>query len=74
MNNDIFRDNSKYFRNALVRANYRNISIGVYEDNSYLFKFFSNLLLGTDFLLNNEEMYINKSNIEIEENEAEMEQ
>ncbi len=74
MNNDIFKDNSKYFRNALVRANYRNISIGVYEDNSYLFKFFSNLLLGTDFLLNNEEMYINKSNIEIEENEAEMEQ
>lgn len=60
MNNEIFKDNSKYFRNALVRANYRDISINVYEDNSFLYKFFSNLLLKTNYVLNNEELYIDK--------------
>lgn len=61
MNNEIFKDNSKYFRNALVRANYRDISINVYEDNSFLYKFFSNLLLKTNYVLNNEELYIDKN-------------
>lgn len=58
MNNEIFKDNSKYFRNALVRANYSDLKNGIHEDDSYLNKFFSNLLLETDFELNNEELYI----------------
>ncbi len=61
MNNEIFKDNSKYFRNALVRANYRDISIDVYEDKSFLYKFFSNLLLKTNYVLDNEELYIDKN-------------
>ena len=31
VNNDVFEKNSWYFRNALVRANYNNFSLGVYE-------------------------------------------
>lgn len=61
MNNEIFKDNSKYFRNTLVRANYRDISIDVYEDKSFLYKFFSNLLLKTNYVLDNEELYIDKN-------------
>ncbi len=44
--NTLFADNSWYFRNALVRANYADIQNGIYEDKSYLEKFFRNLILG----------------------------
>ena len=44
--NTLFADNSWYFRNALVRANYADIQKGIYEDKSYLEKFFRNLILG----------------------------
>ena len=45
VNNEIFKDNSKYFRNALVRANYINYSKGINADKKYLIMFFENLLL-----------------------------
>ena len=44
--NGIFSDNSYYFRNALVRANYTNIPKGVHPTLVYLERFFANLLLG----------------------------
>lgn len=44
--NDMFRDNSWYFRNALVRANYADYAKDVRRDWSYLEAFFRNLLLG----------------------------
>ena len=43
---DIFSDNSYYFRNALVWANYTNIPKGVHPTLVYLERFFANLLLG----------------------------
>ncbi len=46
--NNMFRDNSLYFRNALVRANYADYARGVRRDWEYLEKFFRNLLLGED--------------------------
>ena len=46
--NDIFAENSYYFRNALVRANYTNIPEGVHPTLVYLERFFGNLLLGED--------------------------
>lgn len=46
--NDIFSDNSYYFRNALVRANYTNIPKGVHPTLAYLERFFANLLLGAN--------------------------
>ena len=42
--NDLFADNSWYFRNALVRANYNNIQKGIYETTEFLEKFLRNLL------------------------------
>jgi hypothetical protein len=42
----MFKDNSWFFRNALVRANYADYMNGVKRDWSYLEDFFKNLLLG----------------------------
>ena len=61
MNNELFKDYSKYFRNALVRANYTNITKGISETDEYLVKFFSNLLYQTDYPLDNDELYISKN-------------
>ena len=44
--NNMFKDNSWFFRNALVRANYADHSRGVQRDWRYLESFFKNLLLG----------------------------
>ena len=46
VNNDLFADNSWYFRNALVRANYRNVRKDVEPDMSFLIAFFRNLMMG----------------------------
>ena len=59
VNNDLFKDNSLYFRNALVRANYINYNKGVKEDKKYLKMFFENLLLNKNNELNNKDLYIN---------------
>ena len=53
VNNELFKDNSLYFRNALVRANYSNISKGIEEDKKYLILFFENLLLNKQNKLDN---------------------
>ncbi len=45
INNDIFAENSWYFRNALVRANYNNLSGGITATTEFLECFFENLLL-----------------------------
>ena len=57
-NNDLFAENSWYFRNALVRANYRNPSKGVEPNKSFLVKFFRNLMLGEQYELKNRYMLI----------------
>ena len=44
--NNMFRENSWYFRNALVRANYADYAHGVKREWTYLERFFRNLLLG----------------------------
>ena len=58
VNNELFSDNSWYFRNALVRANYRNPQKGIQPDKSFLVKFFRNLLLGENNELKNRYMLI----------------
>lgn len=45
VDNSIFKEKSVYYRNSLVRSNYFNNKLGVKEDNSYLVKFYENLLL-----------------------------
>ena len=44
--NDVFAENSWYFRNALARANYSNVEKGIVATTKYLERFFENLLLG----------------------------
>ena len=56
--NDIFAENSWYFRNALVRANYNNREKGITETTYYVELFLRNLLLGEDNILSNREMHI----------------
>lgn len=58
VNNELFADNSWYFRNALVRANYRNPQQGIQPDKSFLVNFFRNLLLGENNELKNLDMLI----------------
>ena len=53
VNNDLFADNSWYFRNALVRANYRNVRKEVEPDMSFLNLFFRNLMMGENHELKN---------------------
>ena len=59
INNELFKDNALYFRNALVRANYTNYSKGIKETNKYLIMFFENLLLNKDYSLNNDDLKMN---------------
>lgn len=56
--NDLFAQKSFYFRNALVRANYENQSLGVERTTLYLEEFFKVLLYGYDIPLHNRFMKI----------------
>ena len=58
VNNDPFENNSWYFRNALVRANYNDLQNGVYATTKFLELFFSNLILGTEYELKNRYMHL----------------
>lgn len=64
VNNDLFSENSWYFRNALVRANYNNIKKGVIATTKYLELFFENLLLGKNNELKNRLLHIDFQNTE----------
>lgn len=59
VNNDMFAHHSWYFRNALVRANYKNLELGIDYDYQYLERFFFNLLLDRDNELKNRHLIIN---------------
>ncbi len=59
VNNDMFERHSWYFRNALVRANYRNVQKGINAEPLFLVRFFRNLLLGETNELKNRHMIIN---------------
>ena len=61
VNNDMFAEHSWYFRNALVRANYRNAVEGIDYSPVYLERFFRNLLLGEQWDLRNRYLHIKPS-------------
>ena len=58
MNNELFANHSWYFRNALVRANYKNAVKGIDYTPVYLERFFRNLLLGERWDLRNRYLHI----------------
>ncbi len=59
VDNSLFARHSWYFRNALVRANYRNVIKGIDYTPEYLEHFFCNLLLGEQWDLRNRYLHIN---------------
>lgn len=65
--NDMFADHAWYFRNALVRANYQNLKLGVYRTTEYLERFLRNLLLDENHVLSNRSMYIQSASLKIQE-------
>lgn len=60
VDNNLFKDKSVYFRNALVRSNYFNNYLKIKEDNSYLVKFYENLLLGKNNNLYSQDLIVRK--------------
>lgn len=61
INNELFEKHSWYFRNALVRANYKNVQKAVNPDNSFLVLFFRNLLLNEQTPLHNRDMHVHSN-------------
>lgn len=57
IDNDVFAQHSLYFRNALVRANYSSLALGIPEDKTYLKLFFENVLFGAHHELKNRTLY-----------------
>ncbi len=57
VNNNLFAEHSWYFRNALVRVNYEDLSKGIYKTEKYIIHFLSNLLLGENHSRINREMH-----------------
>lgn len=62
VNNDMFKEHSKYYRNALVRSNYANYAKGIDSDFYFLEKFYDNLLFNGNNELENDDMIIAKLN------------
>ena len=56
--NDVFAENSWYFRNALVRANYSDLTAGISETTLYLERFFRSMLLGEEHDLRNRILHV----------------
>lgn len=69
--NDIFAENAWYFRNALVRANYNDLTRGVHETTEYLEMFLRNLLLNEKNALSNRAMHISGKFLEDEKSDIE---
>ena len=61
VNNDLFARHSWYFRNALVRANYKNALLGIDYTPIYLERFFRNLLLAEHWDLRNRYLHIHST-------------
>ena len=62
INNSLFEQHSWYFRNALVRANYKSVSVK--PDNSFLVAFLRNLLLGEQTPLHNKDLHISLAGVQ----------
>jgi fido (protein-threonine AMPylation protein) len=57
--NDMFAEHSWYFRNALVRANYKNHTNNIHATNEFLMRFLGNLLFNENHSLKNREIHVN---------------
>ena len=62
VSNETFAENSWYFRNALVRANYNDLQSGIHATTEFLELFFENLLMNAGHELKNRYMHIDFQN------------
>ena len=58
VDNNIFKENGIYFRNALVIAGYYNYELGVHRNMEYIMKFYKKLLIDKTIELVCEEVYV----------------
>jgi fido (protein-threonine AMPylation protein) len=58
ISNQVFAENSWYFRNALVRANYNNFKNNVHATTAFLEQFIENLLMSATHELKNRYLHI----------------
>lgn len=58
VDNTMFKEKSVYYRNALVRSNYFNNYLNIKQDNSFLIKFYENLLLGKNNNLHSSDLIV----------------
>ena len=58
VDNTMFKEKSVYYRNALVRSNYFNNYLYIKQDNSFLIKFYENLLLGKNNNLHSRDLIV----------------
>jgi hypothetical protein len=63
----MFKDKSVYYRNALVRSNYFNNYLNIKQDNSFLIKFYENLLLGKNNDLHSRDLIVKKLIMKVKE-------
>ena len=61
--NDMFKEHSWYFRNALVRASYKGLNIS--PTTEFVEKFLRNVILGENNELSNRSMLINPQNVSL---------
>lgn len=61
VSNQVFAENSWYFRNALVRANYNNLQNNIHSTTEFLEQFIENLLMGANHELKNRCLHIDYS-------------
>ena len=70
VDNILFAENSWYFRNALVRANYNDIQKNIYSTTEYLERFFENLLLDGKNELKNRFLHVDYSKYQEEHSDV----
>ena len=58
MDNSLFENHARYFRDALVRANYTNLKKGIYEERDYLDYFFFDLMTGTRHSFSSRQLHV----------------
>ena len=58
IDNELFKEHSLYFRNALVRSNYYSPDRTIRPTNEYLHKFYDNLINNGKHKLNNNDLFI----------------
>lgn len=58
VNNEMFQEHAKYYRDAMVRANYADYAKGVDTEFGFLERFYENLLFHGKYILKNDDMIL----------------